>query len=142
MAQKTGNVKGRNSIFGQLLIGAGVCIIITLITAAVSALLVSKEIIGEKWIESIAIVILFLSSLTGAKTGSMGEKEKNLYISPVIGLVYVLIVLSATAIFFGGQYQSVGVGAIAVLSGCILSVILGQKQGNKGKIRRSKNRHR
>jgi len=69
-------VKGSNSVLGQLLIGAGVCILMTLITVAVGAMLASKEMLAEKDMGYIAMAILLCSSIAGAKAGTLKRKEK------------------------------------------------------------------
>jgi hypothetical protein len=54
----------------------------------------------------------------------------------------MLVLLSMTALIFGGQYDRVGVTAIAILSGCILAVLLGEKRKKSPKLQRGKKRRR
>jgi len=135
-------VKGSNSVLGQLLIGAGVCILMTLITVAVGAMLASKEMLAEKDMGYIAMAILLCSSIAGAKAGTLKRKEKVAYISLMIGMIYALVLLSVTALFFEGQFHAVSVSVIVILSGCILSVLFGGKRGKGIKTRRSKKAYR
>lgn len=129
-------------MFQQLLTGAVVSILVTLVASAACAALVSKEVIAEQTIAYFAIAVLLLASIAGAKAGSLKMKEKKLAVCLMIGLIYACLLLSATAMFFDGQYQAVGVSLIVILSGSVLAVLLRVKHEKKLKKRGSKKRRR
>lgn len=142
MAKSLKIIQGTSSMGGKLALGAVVSMVVTFIGAAICAAMVSSEMISEGSMGYCAMVILFLSAVAGAVAATMKVQEKRLYISIITGLVYTLILLAITALFFDGQYQGIGVTLIVVLSGCILVVLLDQSRGKGVKSRRSKIRRR
>ena len=49
-----------------------------------------------------------------------------------------LLLLSIAALFFGGQYEGMGVTAFVILGGCLAVVLLGLKGEQKGNLKISK----
>ena len=106
-----------------LLFGACISLGITLMAVALIAKLVSSEYIKESQIGYGIMVTLLAASFLGAQA-SMGRiKRRCLLVCALSGLVFFLILLSITGVFFGGQYEAVGVTGVLVLGGTLLAVL-------------------
>ena len=140
--------KGLKAIGGQrgmpttLSVGVGISMLIMIVVTAICAAIISSETILTGHIQYCASGILLLSALSGAVTGIRKHQGKKLHIALLIGLAYMLVLLAANALFFDGQYRGVGVAALAIFSGCILAVLIGEKGNNAPKKKRSKNYRR
>lgn len=127
---------------GILSAGAVVSVVIMLAGASICATLILGGTIKESSVEYCAIAILLLSAIAGAATSVGKRGEKRLYIGMAVGMIELLVLLSVTAVFFGGRYEGVLVAAMSIFGGCILAVLLTQKRGMIPKSHRSKNRRR
>lgn len=125
-----------------LALGTMVSIVITLIGAVVSAAMISSETIPEGSTGYCALAVLLISAITGAIAGAGKVKEKRLYVCGMIGVIYFLILLATTALFFGGQYEGVGVTALVIFGGNLGACLLGMRGNKRPKLRNSKIRHR
>ena len=91
--------------------------------------------------ESIGYGILFLlllASFLGACTARGKIKRRNLMVCMLSGLIYFLLLLSITALFFGGQYNGTGVTALLILCG---SATAAMTSGGKRKSRLKTKKH-
>lgn len=113
-------------------LGLLVSMTVTLGGAAILAWLISGERMGEGVIGYGAMVILLLSSLLGALLAANRIKRLRVQMCLISGAAYYLTLLAITALFFGGQYQGMGVAAIMVLLGCGTASLVGLR-GGKGK---------
>lgn len=115
-------------------IGLGLLLsmMVTVGGAAILAWLVSGERIGEGVIGYGAMAILLLSSLLGALLAANRIKHLRVQMCLISGAAYYLTLLAITALFFGGQYQGMGVAAILVLVGSGAAALAGLR-GSKGK---------
>lgn len=119
------------SVPAGLALGAVVSLSITIGLSAIIALLAEKEIIPENTIGYGVMILLFLAATAGTATANGKIKRRKLLVSALSGVVYYVILLSITALFFGGQYQGMGATALMVLAGCGLQLFTGQ-QGRGG----------
>lgn len=117
-------------------IGIGVSLVVTLLGAALTAWLIGAERIGEASIGYGAMAILVLASAVGAFVSSSLIKRLRLQICLLSGVGYFLTLLGMTALFFGGQYQGMGVSSIAVLIGCVAVAFMPGKSSPQGKRRK------
>ena len=123
-------VTGRSaSIPWGIGIGVLVSVLLTVVGSAVVALLVSSETLPENGIGYCSIVILILSASIGSAVSYGLIKHRRLVVCMLHGLSYYLVLLGCTALFFGGQYQGMGVTALVVLAGCGTVGLLGLKGG-------------
>ena len=106
-------------------------LLLTIIGAGLSGLLISREILPESSIGYCIMLIILASSALGATTSIHRIKRRRAYVSLLSGLIYYGTLLSMTALFFGGQYQGMGVTALLVIAGCGMVLLLGLK-GEKG----------
>lgn len=123
-------------------LGLLVSLAVTLLGAALTAYLVSAEKIGENGIGYSAMIILALGSAAGAWLSMSKIKRLRMQICLLTGICYYLLLLAMTALFFGGQYEGMGVTALAVLGGCGAVAILGARGEKRGKARYRKNTYR
>ena len=122
-----------------LAIGSGTSLLITLVGSWFFAYLISKEILEEITIGYCAMFIILLASLTGTAAAVGKIKRRRLCVCGLSGLIYFGILLSMTALFFGGQYQGVGVTALLIMAGSCTVALLGLR-GERRVRRRKKKR--
>lgn len=128
-----------SSIPGGLFAGAVVSLVSTLVLAMVTAWLVHTEILREASIGYCVIGILLLSAICGTWIANRKIKRQKLLVCLMSGVIYYAILLSMTALFFGGQYTGMGVTALVVLSGCmVLCVPAPQKGSGQRRLRKYK----
>lgn len=107
-----------------------------LTTAVLTALLaglldremISWEIAGY-WI----LVMIMLSAYLGSVTACRKIRRQRLMICLMSALVYWGILLSVTALFFGGQFEAVGVTALLIMGGSICAALSGTGKGKRVK---------
>ncbi len=116
-------------------LGLGLLIstVITLAGAAAVSHMVATEKIGEEAVGYGAIVILAVSAAMGAWGAFALIKQLRLQVCMLSGACYYLLLLATTAMFFGGQYQGMGITAIAILAGCALVAFMPTKKGQNWK---------
>lgn len=118
--------------------GIGISLIIsaisTLIGIAVSAYMIHKEMISQEGAGIAAILVLFLGSTAGTITAIKTIKRMKMQMCLLSAAAYLLLLLSVTALFFGGQYQGILTAVSAVVGGsgiAVISIILTDKRGNR-----------
>lgn len=127
------------SIPAGLAMAAVISIAITLAGAGGFGYLISKEVVSESAIGVCAMVIVLLSASAGAATAVGRIKRRRVYVCGLSGVIYYGLLLSMTALFFGGQYQGMGVTGLLVLAGCGAVALLGLR-GEKSAHRRKRRR--
>lgn len=111
-----------SSIPAGLAWGALISTAVTLAGAAVTAKLIDGEIIGWDQTGYAVLVILLLSAWIGAMVAAGKIKRRRIVVCLASGVAYMLILLCATALFFGGKYSGVGETALLILCGSIVAV--------------------
>lgn len=125
-----------------LTMGTAISLAVTLLGAAVMANLVLSEKLAEEAIGYGAMVILLLASTLGAWISAGLVKRRWMVVCLGAGGCYYLMLLSITALFFGGQYQGMGVTALLVLGGCGAVGLLGLRGDKSGRKKAKKYRFR
>lgn len=125
-----------------LVFGAAISLGVTLLAAAVLAKLVDMEKLAWENIGYGIMILLLLASFSGAMAAFAKIKRQRMLVCAISGAVYFGILLSITALFFGGQYDSVGVTAALVLAGSIAAGLLGLRDGGNRKGRKVRMPHR
>ena len=137
MSQKRSVNESASGIPKGIGISLIVCIITTLLGMAVSAYLIHKEMIAQESAEIAAILILTVSSAAGAFTAINTVKRMRLQMSLLSGVAYFLLLLSMTALFFGGQYNGIVTAVFAILGGSGIAVLANILPGkNRKKFKR------
>lgn len=101
---------------------------VTGVLSAVLAWLVIRDVLSERTLGYSAMGIVLLSVIMGAWFTGVRIKRRWVLVSCVTGVVYYTILLLCTAIFFGGNYQGMGVTAAIVLLGSLLTGIIGKSR--------------
>lgn len=118
-------------------LSAGGALALTLGGAGVFAWLIAAERLAESSIGYCAMAIVLLSAALGAAVAVGRIKRRRVYVCAISGLIYYGVLLGMTALFFGGQYQGMGVTALLVLAGCGSVALLGLR-GEKTSRRRKR----
>lgn len=135
----TGTAK---SMPGGLALGWAISFGFTILGAMVFASLISKELLREDMIGYCAMVILLVASMLGAAVSVGAIKRRRAYVCGLSGMIYYATLLSMTALFFGGQYQGMGVTALLVLAGVGMVLLLGLRGERRNNARHHKNGYR
>ena len=130
------------SIPGGLVIGGTISLLITLIAAACIAKMLDMGIVAWEHTGYWVLAMLLSASFAGARIAYGRIKRQRMLVSLLSGILYTLIMLSITALFFGGQYEAVGVTILIILAGSISSGILGGNANRGHKRPRLQTRHR
>lgn len=108
-------------------LGAFVCILMTMLGAAITAWAVSSERISEQSIGYCVMGILFLGSFLGSMTAIGKIKYRRAVVCGSVGLAYYMILLAFTALFFGGQYEGFATTGLIILLGSGCALLIGLK---------------
>ena len=114
-------------------IGVSLGLLITLTGAVLTAWLLVSGKMSEDMIGYCAMAILFLASVFGSWVAALQVKRQRFHVCLITGVSYYLVLVSITALFFGGQYQGMGVTAILVGVGNLLTVLIGLKGKKRAK---------
>lgn len=126
------------SMPGGLAMGGLISLGITLAGSAILAWLVDEEMMAMESIGYGIMVMLLGASFLGAVTAYGKIRRRRLLVCAASGLVYIGILLSITALFFGGQYSGVAVTVLLVLAGSVAAGMLGLGQGRGGRRKKIK----
>ena len=126
------------SVPAGLAIGAGISMGITILLAMIAATMADREILAEQSIGYAAMIILLAASIAGAAIAVGKIKRQKLLVCLASGGIYYLMLLSITALFFGGQYTGMGVTGLVILGGCGTVVLAGMGQGGRQGRKRKK----
>ncbi|MBE6958790.1 MAG: DUF3792 family protein [Ruminococcaceae bacterium] len=128
--------KAELGIPGGLALAILVSVVVTLTGSAVMAILIAGGTVGEGSGSAAASCIQALSAALGALTATACVKKMRLQICLLSGLVYYLVLLGITALFFEGEYAGFGRSALMVLLGCGIIAFWPSKKSHTGWKRR------
>lgn len=122
---------GRASSFpAGVLIGTGTGMALLLLLTALCAKLISMEALREESFGYGIMAALLISSFTGAYTACERVKRRKLAVCGSVWAATLFCLLGMTALFFGGQYQGIGVTALLLAGGSGAATLL-QNQDRK-----------
>ena len=124
------------SIPSGLALGAGVSLVLTIALAALIVKLVQTETLQQNQIGYAVMVLLLISSFLGATIARGRVNNRRAMVCMLSGMIYFLILVSITALFFGGQYEGFGATALVVLGGAGTAALLSAGRAGKGAGRR------
>ena len=117
-----GKVTGRaSSVFTGLVWATLTASVITLIGIAVTSLMIERELMEWKRTGYAVLIILLISSWAGAVVAALKIKRRKLLFCLMSGVLYFVMLLVVTALFFGGEYSGVGETALLILCGSLLA---------------------
>ncbi len=111
-----------------LAMGALVSLVMTILVTALGAHMIASEIIPQERIGYCSIAAILISTISGGITAAAKIKRRRLMTCALSGMCYFLILLSATALFFGGQYEGIGVTLLVVILGSFAAALLGNRE--------------
>ena len=124
----------------------GISLIVSVITSVlgvfVAAYLINKEIVVQENAGVAVMLVLLLSSAAGAITAINIAKRKRLQMSLLSGASYYLLLLSMTALFFGGEYNGVITTGTTIMAGCGIVAIGNMFANKRGKSFKMKTAYR
>ena len=118
-----------------LALGAALAMIWTVAGAMIVAKLIESEVIQETDMGYGAAGILLIGSFLSSVTAFARIKRQRLMVCAMSGIVYLLCLMGATALLFGGQYSAVGVTAVLIMAGSGAAVLAGINGGG-GKLKK------
>ena len=114
-----------------LMLGAGICILISLSAAALYAYLIVTEKMSPDTIGYVTMLTLALASAAGSWLAATVIKHRWLPVCLGVGGIYFGLLMGITIMFFGGQFQGIIVTALMVLAGSGCVALLGLRSQNK-----------
>ncbi len=128
-------VTGRaSSMAGGLAMGGLVSLGATVLGAAGIAWLVNSGRLSGAHMGYSIMVLLTLGAWMGAMVAAGRVKRRRVLVCAGAGIIHFLILMSITALFFGGQYSGVEVTALMVLCGASLAILPGFRRPKGGKL--------
>ncbi len=116
-------------------LGIAVSIGITLLAAVILAVLVDSQTMHPESVSTGIYIALVLASAAGTLTALAAVKQQLLLVSVLLGAVYLGMLLSMTALFFGGEYKGQGTAAVTVFGTCLAISLLQLRTGHRRKPR-------
>ena len=127
-------VTGRASSVPAGLVAGVLCeLVLTLIISVVSAYLVSAEFVSQDKIGYCAIAVLIMSSIVGTTVTIKRIKKMPIQMAAINGLLFYGLLLAMTALFFGGQYDGMGITLLVVALGSGVGGIMASRKSNRRK---------
>ena len=123
-----------------LLLGTGTGLGVTAIGAGGTAWAVLGGLIPESGVGYCAMAILLLASVSAAAVAAGTVQRLRARMCLAAGGGYYLCLLALTGLFFGGQFDGMGVTALMVLCGSVLVILLAPGGKNRAGCRRRKKR--
>ena len=130
-----------STIPAGLAAGALVSGTMTLLGTLAAAKLIDMEILSWSQSGYAVLVILLLSAWMGAMVAAGKIKRRRVAVCVGSGVVYMLMLLCTTALFFGGKYSGVGETALLILCGSMVAVFTSEP-GTRRKSTKSKRGYR
>lgn len=121
-----------------LLYGGIAEIILTLAMSGLIALAVDTGLMEQEKIGYAVIILLVVTSLIGAMITYKQVKRQRMLVCLLSGVVYLAMLLSIAALFFGGIYSGMSVTAVMIGIGTMGAAFLGAGGEGRGKRRKMK----
>lgn len=129
---RNGKVTGRaSSVPAGLAVSGIVSLVTTVLIVTIGGALISKEILPQEQIGYCSMLALLLGAVMGAVTAVRKIQRRRILVCMMSGGVYFLVLLAITAMFFGGQYQGVGVTFLLILGGSVIGALATNREGNR-----------
>lgn len=125
------------SVPAGLAVGLGVSLAVTGAAIGLLAKLVDAEVMPWENVGYGIMAMLLAASFLGAVAAYGKVKRQRLMICMLTGGTFFCVLLSMTALFFGGQYDGVVVSLLLILAGSGAAGLLGLRQGRGERRKRS-----
>ena len=124
-----------------LAVSMGAALALTAACSGLAAWLILRGLIPETAVGYLAMAILPASSAVAAIVAEGTIQRLRVQMCLAASGGYYLSLLAVTAVFFGGQYQGMGVTALMAACGSVLVILLAPGSKNRAGCRRRK-KHR
>ena len=104
----------------------------TLILTSFMAKMISSEKLEWDQVGYGIAMMLLATSMIGTKTACLMIKRRKLMTCAITGMLYWLVLLTISALFFGGQFSGIGVTGITILCGSAVVCIF-EMRGERGR---------
>lgn len=139
---KNQNYSGRAMTFpAGVLMGAAISLLWSILAAALVGLLIDREMLAHTAIGYGGMLILLTASILGSLLAWKKIKHRRALVCLTTGGAYYLMLLGLTALFFGGQYEAVGVTGILIFAGSATVILAGLRKGSSHSKRPYKKLH-
>ena len=138
MHQKLTMKKRKNNFGRNMICGVAVSLLTMVVSIAIFAALIQSETITVGWCGYCAVGIHLMSIIIGVCVALKGEKRNAIWISLMLAIMYCAVLITMTALVFGGQYCGISATVCVILTGCLIPIIMGKWRLNVGKARRSR----
>ena len=126
----------------SVLLGVGSAMVVTVMLAAAAAWMITAGKVNMEAKEYIGLLITGISVFTGNVTAIVLSDQKEMLASGITAAAYLLVLLSCTAVFFGGIYHGVW-KTVAVSALCwLVSQFVIRKRFEKRRPRHKKRAYR
>jgi len=106
---------------------------VTILSAVIGASLIHGEMIQQESSGFVAMIALFLGSVTSTLTVAVKMPEKRLLMCLLGGSTYYLSLICCALLLFDGLKGGFAPSAAIVISGLFLAYVTGTKRGRKSK---------
>jgi hypothetical protein len=130
------------SIAVSVIVGLGCAIVITLLLSSLAAWLITTEKLGVGTQGITALVITGLSGLAGCIVALALAEGRELQVSGITAGAYFLLLLSCTALLFGGTYDGVWKSVITILISWLVSLLPVWRRKGNGSVKRRRKGYR
>ena len=126
------------SILSAVCIGVLISISVMLIGVFIVSLLILNETVTNSTTGYLVMADILISTMVGS-IGAIGVAKRKLAIVALCSsLIYMLSLISLTAVFYDGQYSGVPATLLLVMCGGISSVLVESKRNARQKMRHKK----
>lgn len=121
-----------------LALGALVSMVTTILVAFIGAELILQEVVSQDLVGYFSMAALVTATILGAVTAARKIKHQKAIICLISGGIYFCILLSITAVFFGGQYEGFLITLMTVALSSAAAIMIAAREGKNG----GKRKHR
>lgn len=119
------------SIPKGMMISGLLSLVLTLCMSGIIAYVIENEMMDEMNIGYAIMLMLIVTSYLSATIAWRKIKHRRMLVCTLAGMIYFGILLSITALFFGGQYDAVLETVLLIMCGSALAMLPIKKTGRK-----------
>ena len=105
-------------------VGTGVGGVLTVLMSVGSAILVAHEHIPQGAVGYVTAITQIVSAFLGTLVAMLLSDRMPAMVSGMVSAVYFLMLIITNVLLFGGEFSRVGGGAVCILCGAVLALVL------------------
>lgn len=106
-------------VVSNILIGVAIGVLISLALAMIAVAFINNKMINESRIDMIIAPIHLAATFVGCIISGKRMGRQYAIICGIVAILYCIILLSSTILFFDGVFQKVGLGVVMCAAGSI-----------------------